>query len=160
MRRMWVMLIQAACIGAMAAGSVHAEGTWPGVDDPARARVNYMLNCQGCHGAEGLGTADGSVPVMKDFVGRFLLLPQGREFLVRVPGSANAALTDQRLAEVLNWMLPQISRAQIPADFVPYSAAEVARLRARPLADVNAERDRLLGQLDRVLARTNSANPG
>ena len=116
----------------------------PGVENAERARVNYMLNCQGCHGPEGTGTLDGAVPAMKSFVGKFLSVSGGREFLVQVPGSANAALSDAALAEVLNWMLPQISPAQIPADFEPYTAAEVAALRRRPLEDVIGERAKLI----------------
>jgi len=126
---------------------VASAGALPGVDNPARARVNYMLNCQGCHGAEGAGTADGAVPVMKNFVGNFLKVAGGREFLVRVPGSANAAIGDDALAELLNWMLPQISPRQIPADFKPYTAAEVARLRREPLDNVAAERARLIARM-------------
>ena len=85
------------------------SSTLPGVENANRAKVNYMLNCQGCHGPDGAGTADGSVPTMKNFLGNFLAVEGGREFLIRVPGSANAALTDGNLAEVLNWMLPRIS---------------------------------------------------
>ena len=114
----------------------------------AQARVDYMLNCQGCHSADGSGTADGAVPTMKNFVGRFLEVDGGREFLVRVPGSANAALTDLRLARLLNWMLPTVSAEQVPEDFRPYTADEVAALRAQPLADVQAERGRLLAAME------------
>ncbi len=129
------------------AGSVLAQET-PGVEDDARARVNYMLNCQGCHGPDGAGTADGAVPTMKNFLGNFLAVAEGREFLIRVPGSANAALTDAALAEVLNWMLPQISPEQIPEDFNPYTTAEVAKWRKQPLDDVIGEREKLIGRME------------
>ncbi len=119
----------------------------PGVDNAERAQVNYMLNCQGCHGPEGTGTLDGAVPAMKGFVGRFLSVDGGREFLVQVPGSANAALSDAALAEVLNWMLPRISPAEVPEDFEPYTAGEVATLRRHPLEDVIAERERLVAAM-------------
>ncbi len=124
--------------------SAYAE---PGVENANRAKINYMLNCQGCHSADGAGTADGSVPTMKNFLGNFLTVEGGREFLVRVPGSANAALSDDALAEVLNWMLPQISRDQIPAGFQPYTADEVQKLRAQPLQDVIGERERLIQRM-------------
>jgi len=111
----------------------------------AQARVDYMLNCQGCHLPEGEGAGD--VPRMKDFVGNFLKVPGGREFLVRVPGSANAALDDARLATLMNWMLLEISREQLPADFQPYTADEVGRYRAEPLREVLETRAELLQQL-------------
>ena len=69
------------------------------------------------------------------------------EFLVRVPGSANADLSDAALAEVLNWLLPRISAAEIPADFHPYSAAEVAEWRTEPLTDVSGMRRTLLSRM-------------
>jgi mono/diheme cytochrome c family protein len=118
-----------------------------GVDNASRAQVNYMLNCQGCHGPDGVGTADGVVPVMKDFVGKFLTVKGGREFLVRVPGSANAALGDDALAELLNWMLPRVAGATLPPEFKPYSAQEVGQLRRHPLTDVLNIRAGLVAQM-------------
>ena len=48
------------------------SASFSGVDNPERARVNYILNCQGCHGPDGAGSADGDVPRMKNFLGNFL----------------------------------------------------------------------------------------
>ena len=124
----------------------------PGVANANRAQVNYMLNCQGCHGAQGTGTVDGVVPEMKNFLGRFLTVDGGREFLVRVPGSANAAMSDEALAEVLNWMLVKISPEQIPATFQPYNDVEVGRWRKQPLDDVESVRARLITKMQRNFA--------
>ena len=105
-------------------------------------RVNYMLQCQGCHGAEGRG-APGTVPSLEG-VGRFLGVPGGREYLVRVPGSSQSALSDAELAEVLNWMVREFD----PRDFVPYGAEEVARVRRPPLDDVDGVRRELLRRIE------------
>ncbi|MDE0064006.1 MAG: cytochrome c, class I [Gammaproteobacteria bacterium] len=113
--------------------------------DDRRARIDYMLNCQGCHLPNGEGAGD--VPRMTDFVGNFLKVAGGREFLVQVPGSANAPLEDQRLAELLNWMLDEISRNQLPADFRPYTAEEVAKYRTLPLRDVLKTRAQLVQKI-------------
>ena len=110
-----------------------------------RARFDYMMNCQGCHLPDG--DAAGDVPRMKGFVGNFLKVPGGREFLVRVPGSANAALNDARLAELLNWMLLEISPDELPADFRPYTASEVGAYRANPLRDVLQTRAELIQKI-------------
>ncbi|MGI9327839.1 MAG: c-type cytochrome [Pseudomonadales bacterium] len=118
--------------------------TFPGVENAQRARVNYMLNCQGCHGAHGTAAAGADVPAMQNYVGHFLGVEGGRAFIVQVPGSANAALSDAALAELLNWMLPTLSGPQLPIDFRPYSKAEVAELRASPLKNVAQERARLV----------------
>jgi hypothetical protein len=61
-------------------------------------------------------------------------VPGGREFVQRVPGSATAALDDQRLARVLNWMLDEFDAR--PAGFRDFSAAEVGRLRRAPYTNV------------------------
>ena len=111
-----------------------------------KARVDYMLNCQGCHLPEGRGIP-GVVPVMKGYVGNFLRVPGGREFLVQVPGSANAALDDAALADLLNWVLVTMSPEQLPAGWVPYTGAEVAKLRAVPLREVSQVRAALVARM-------------
>ncbi len=103
--------------------------------DHARARSNYMLNCQGCHLADGSGLPD-SVPGMKDFVGKFLTVEGGREFLVQIPGSANSPLNDAALAELLNWILTTMSNEELPEDFKPYTAAEVTAVRYQKMLGV------------------------
>jgi hypothetical protein len=78
-------------------------------------------------------------------VGTFLTTPGGREYLVRVPGVSGAPLNDADLAAVLNWMLNQYDEANLPPDFQPYAAEEVARLREAPLGTrAGEERVRLL----------------
>tara|TARA_R100001129_G_C5227315_1_gene221463 strand:+ start:323 stop:772 length:450 start_codon:yes stop_codon:yes gene_type:complete len=108
-----------------------------------RAKMHYMLNCQGCHQADGRGL-QGSVPDMRNFVGKFLDTPGGREFLVQVPGSANSPLSDAALAELLNWILITMSFTALPGNFRPYSAAEVEALRTQTLVDVDARRAELV----------------
>ena len=104
-----------------------------GAETPA---VNYMLQCQGCHLPDGRGKP-GAVPDLKD-LGRFLSVPGGREYLVRVPGSAQSPLSDADLAALLNWMVRRFGPAQVAANFDPYTAGEVAGMRRPPLADVGA----------------------
>lgn len=114
----------------------------------ADPHVDYMLECQGCHGADGAGHA-GSVPALRDQVASFLRAPGGREYLIRVPGSAQAPLDDAELAAVLNWIVRRFGPAEAVADFTPFSAAEVARHRAHPLIDVEPLRRELLRQAGR-----------
>lgn len=98
----------------------------------ARAQQNYMLNCQGCHLPDAIGSP-GLVPKMKGFIGNFLRVPRGREFIIRVPGAANAPINDEELAELMNWLLENYSKDQLPPDFKPYTAAEVGKFRKNPL---------------------------
>ena len=114
-----------------------------GAEEPG---VLYLLHCQGCHLADGTGRP-GAVPSLLG-VARFAALPEGRAYLVGVPGSAQAPLSDAELAAVLNWMLATFGPAEVAARVVPFAAAEVARHR-RPLADVDAVRAELVEALAR-----------
>jgi hypothetical protein len=131
-------------------GALAGAALWAGAAaaDPAAGalpRQDYMLHCMGCHREDGSG-APGRVPSLVG-VARFLRVPGGREYLVRVPGTAQAPLGDAAVAALLGWMLRTFDPGGVPADFRPYSAEEVARLRAEPLADADALRRRLLAAL-------------
>jgi len=130
MRRVVAVLVVA---GAMSGAAADVGG-------PA---LDYALNCQGCHRADGAGTP-GSVPALAGSVGKFLRVPGGREYLVRVPGVAQAPLDDAATAAVLNWILARFGAGDTPADFSPYTAAEVGGLRRNPLTDVERVRRELL----------------
>ena len=110
-----------------------------------RARFDYQMNCQGCHTGDGRGGK--SVPGLRGTMGLFLQSQQGREYLVRVPGSANATLSDTRLAEVLNWMLLSYADESLPRSWTPFQAEEVADYRREPLYEVIQYRQDLLARL-------------
>jgi hypothetical protein len=103
--------------------------------DPA---LDYALHCRGCHLESGAGVP-GRVPPLAG-VGALLRAPGGREFLVRVPGVAQADLPDAALAALLDWVLVRFDPAGVPPAFAPYTAEEVGRLRKRPLTDVAGAR--------------------
>ena len=109
--------------------------------------LDYMLHCQGCHLADG-GGKPGAVPSLVDSVGRFLRVAGGREFLVRVPGSAQAPLSDADLAALLNWMVVRFGPAEVAASFRPFGGAEVGRLRRPPLTEVEATRRALIEAIE------------
>ena len=124
------------------------NSTGVGATDPVQ--LDYMLNCQGCHLPGGEGMPSRGVPRAADNLAKFLHVNGGREFLIRVPGSAQSDLDDERLAKVINWMLVNFSRDQLPDEFAPYTASEVGELRADPLVDVGATRAALIEEIDRV----------
>lgn len=119
-----------------------------GVDNVNRAQTNYMLNCQGCHGQHGSASMDGAVPALRNYVGNFLKVPGGRAFLVQVPGSANAGISDAALAELLNWILQTQSSGQLPATFEPFTQQEVHGLRQHPESDVIGTRAALVQAIE------------
>ena len=108
--------------------------------------LNYLLQCQGCHLPDGAGTP-GTVPAFDGQIARFLSVSGGREYLVRVPGSAQSPLDDAELAELLNWMVVRFGPAKDAADAPRFSADEVGRLRSRPLTDVASARQRLVDRM-------------
>jgi hypothetical protein len=111
------------------------------------SRADYAFRCKGCHGFAGEGTP-GHVPRLAGFVGLFTRLPEGRDYLMRVPGVAGARLDDARLAAVLNWMLATYGRGQVAPGFAPFTPEEVGVARRQPLrAEREAMRARLLGAL-------------
>ena len=123
---------------------VHAA---PPDSDAAAGRLDYILHCQGCHQPNGAASPDGDVPRMQGFVGHFLRVPEGRTYLVQVPGVANAPISSQALARLLNWMLTEIGGPSTPKDFTRFTSEEVHRHRQAAPPDLPATRHRLLQTL-------------
>lgn len=116
--------------------------------DAASAQQAWTLNCMGCHTSEA-HAIHGKVPGLADQLGHFVRLPEGREFVMRVPGASNSALTDAELANVLNWLIETKNATTRPADFRPYTATEVAAKRRPALTDVAKHRAELIDSLRR-----------
>lgn len=128
----------------LACGSLVLALAVPAVaESPAQL---YTLNCWGCHlpHAEGI---PGSVPRLAHSMGAFLNLPEGRAYLVQVPGVANSPLNDQQIAAVLNWMLEAFSKDDLPRDFAPYTVEDIRRYRPHPLVTVKDTRRELAKKL-------------
>jgi len=111
--------------------------------------VNYQLQCVGCHLTNGEGAPRSDVPMMKGFVGNFLKVEGGREFLIRVPGSSLSALSNSQLAELLNWMLKDdgIAGGSAPKGFKPYTGKEVEAYRGVMIKDLVGYRRNLIEQI-------------
>ena len=107
------------------------------------AQANYMLNCMGCHLADGSG-AQGKVPSLRDSLGILSTSRAGRRYLVQVPGSSQSPLSDLELAQVLNWMVRNLSPRALGDGFTEFTAVEVADYRRFPLVNVRDTRARLL----------------
>lgn len=121
----------AAAIAAFLADA--ATAPLPGVTSEPRARMNWMLHCQGCHQAEAKGSEAARTPAMAGAVAQFLGVEGGRDYLTRVPGVANAGLPDDQLAELLNWTLATFDAGHMPAAFEPFTASDIAAGRKAPL---------------------------
>jgi hypothetical protein len=140
----------------LAAAGIFVSIALPTVGYSYEPRVNYELQCMGCHLADGSGES-GRVPSVRGTLVPFSMISAGREFVLRVPGVAQSPLTDAEVAAVLNWMARNLSDAPVPAGFSDYSAGEVRTVRGRPLAQVSAARQKLL---ERVQGSRHSGGDG
>lgn len=97
----------------------------------ADPRAEYLLHCGGCHLEQGQGMPP-EIPDLRVDVATFAATPEGRAYIVGVPGVAHSPLTDAGLTGVLNWMLATFYPQR---EVAPFSIEEIARLRTQPLRD-------------------------
>ena len=128
-------MLSAAALGAFAAAPAQA----------LQPRIDYMLQCLGCHGPDGQGEPD-HVPSIGATLAPLARLAEGRRYLVQVPGVAQSSLSDADLARLLNWTIATLGQAA-PGSFRAFTAAEVGRYRHTPLVAVHETRARLMRQL-------------
>lgn len=115
----------------------------------SRTQYNWMLNCQGCHGAEGKISAI-NTPVLYGNVATFLSVEGGREYLASVPGVVNAPINDAEKADLMTWMINILDPMHKPANFKPFTEEEMTKGRENPLL-IRApyKREELLAKMGR-----------
>jgi len=111
-----------------AVADVPAPNSSPDIPAINHTVSNYLQSCGGCHGIQGR-SAIGLVPQLRDRVGWFLCTSEGRDFIVQLPDVAFAGVSDQELADILNFMMFDLGGASTPKSAKPYSASEVKQLR-------------------------------
>jgi len=126
------------CLGLMGP----AQGATTGYS----AATNYMLRCMGCHGVDGSGTITGGIPDFRNYVGSFAATPMGRAYLLHVPGVIASGLSDEEVAEVLNYIMRRWGGASLPEDFKPFTAQEAADLEKHDIGDVVEYRRQVIAQ--------------
>ena len=102
----------------------------------SKVQSDYMLACGGCHGETGRTNAR-FVPDLTDRVGYFMRTPEARAYLVRLPNVSAAALDDEALAGVLNFMVWTIGGASAPPASERFTAREVGEQRQQRLHTVS-----------------------
>jgi cytochrome c553 len=134
----------AALAGALLLRAAHAS-----------PQQDYILYCMGCHGDQAQGVP-GKVPPLAGSLALFMRSAAGRDYLLRVPGAANSALTDAQLTAVLNWLAESFPPAGATAPAPePFTVTELAKARRLPLANVQERR----GEVVRALAASGAAPP-
>ena len=105
-----------------------------GLPELTTPQSDYVEHCSGCHGMQG-NSAPAEIPVLRDRIGYFMCIQEGREYLIRLPNVAYSAITDnQELADMMNFVVFGLGGNSAPKNTKPFTAAEVARLRTRALA--------------------------
>jgi mono/diheme cytochrome c family protein len=132
-----VVSLAAIAISVFLSGNLAAQPT----DRLTGARGDYLLNCGGCHGFQGVSNPK-LVPSLKDLVGFYLRTPEGRAYLPRLPNVAFSTLDDRKLAAVLNYVVFDIGGDSAPAGARLYSASEVGQWRKQPLTEVTLSKYR------------------
>lgn len=159
--RLWGALGSVAALALVATGwwsspvvAVGAPAQSPAlVDTLAALRSNtpahkdYLLHCAGCHGLDGAGAPRQGVPDFRHSAGVFTRTASAREYLIRVPGSSGSLLTDQELANVLNWIVAEFGADAVAPDFHPFSAGEVHTARPHFYTDPAIARKQVAKEL-------------
>ncbi|WP_432257288.1 c-type cytochrome [Cupriavidus sp. TMH.W2] len=141
------MLLAAVCAGPAVA------------QDTGAGKALFAQHCAVCHQAGGVGL-DGLAPPLTAMPGRYAGTPAGRELLTRVGlfgmygeiesggkrfnGNMPAfgALPDHELADILNYLVFDVSAATRGAGVPPYQAGEVAALRGQVMGGAEVRRQR------------------
>jgi hypothetical protein len=90
----------------------------------------------------------GLVPPLDAALGRFMRVGEGRDYLLRLPSVVSVQLDDADTAALLTWVVRRFGAGELPADFAPFTAAEVAASRgAGALVDVRGARRHVLDVL-------------
>lgn len=125
-----------SCVYSQAADDVAQVKPAPAPQGELSPQANYVLRCLGCHRPDGAGSPVGGIPDFNNYVASFAETERGREYLMHVPGVVGASLSDNEIAEVMNYIMQRWGGTSLRANFQPFSAEEVARLRQTDVGDV------------------------
>lgn len=103
---------------------------------------HYLIHCMGCHLTDGQGQPP-EVPAFGEDTLKMAMTPAGRAYLIQVPGSSQAPLTDAELAAVLNWLLDEFTSK---GKFDKLTPEEVSHYRKTTLTNPAEIRSKLLAQ--------------
>jgi mono/diheme cytochrome c family protein len=156
-------LVAAVLAMALAAGTGVARADGRGI---------FLSNCAVCHQPSGKGVP-GVYPPLAGSVGRYVALKDGRTYLIRVLANGMGGkiqvgnntfegdmppwpqLSDQQIADVLDYVLTGLNAKLLPAHFKPITAAEVKAERTGQFSSdqLHAERESLLKALSAKAAK-------
>ena len=102
-----------------------------------QAQSDYVEHCGGCHGIKG-DAAPADLPNLQGRVGWFMCLPEGRNYLMRLPNIARSRITDnEQLAALMNFMVFGLGGRSTAPGTRPFAADEVAIGRTQAFSAVS-----------------------
>ncbi|GAA4493338.1 cystathionine beta-lyase [Gluconacetobacter tumulicola] len=120
----------AVAIGVMAGVMMSGQGALA-LD---RTRTTYLEKCGGCHGIEGQ-SGQTYIPTLRDRIGTLSCTPEGRAYLLTVPGVSMSLIRDDALmAQVMNFVLFDLGGHSAPPGTTPFTAEEVHAQRGHALS--------------------------
>jgi len=105
---------------------------------------NYLQHCAGCHRVDGSGLPP-EVPNLGSDLGYLLESPEGRDFMLRVPGVTGVPITAEEVTDLLNWIIARFYPER--TEFEPFTVDEIVAGRTRPLYDPLKYRNELFPEL-------------
>lgn len=125
-----------------------AKAAEPYTYNSQAGKIHYMLQCQGCHKANGTGI-ENSIPDMGEHGIEMLSSERGRKFFVVVPGSSQSPLSDQHLADVLNYITTEILSSESSGRVVRlFDTSEISKYRSIKMKDVAKERELIVRAIE------------
>ena len=114
-------------LGAIVASAVFALLA-PAAVAQMSPKFRFLQFCVGCHQYDGTGLPP-DVPSLRDDLSYMIGSPEGRDFMLRVPGVIGAPGSADEVAELLNWIVKSFYQGN--ADFTPFTAADVLDLKRK-----------------------------
>lgn len=151
-----LILVLLGCVSGLGANAALAKRPLPTDGDAQLAYFlnsegvykDYMLQCAGCHRFDGRGAENRGIPSFVDSIGLFSRIPDGRAYMIRVPGASQSQLNNDELAMVLNYVVARFSPEEYEnGKFRLFSAAEVGASRPYKFDDVAEARKTLEQQM-------------
>jgi len=121
-----------------------SRAAWPVRRAQTRPRTTCSIAWAVMAPSEGV---PGKIPPLAHSLGRFMRMPAGRNYVLRVPGAANSALSDATIGGGAELARPGIQFRRAHPDVPMFTAAEVTALRHSPLASVLATRHEVVRDL-------------
>ena len=110
------------------------------------ARSLYMLKCSGCHRVDGQGAPEAGIPPFPGFIAPLARNDDGRVYIAHVPGIMGSRLSNEQLADVLNYVIDEWA-GEDAADTPRFTTEELAALREVPVTNIVEYRRDVVNQL-------------